>query len=347
MLLVFNISPATSEQLSILLNNFRSERLRGIALSFSSGYPHDSRDHLRMHKVGRRFQLFANRRRINFAVQKKLIYQTNQQLSGMSVHTILDPADSFRVPPNSCALGIMTKAPIAGTVKTRLVPPFTSEEAAELNKCFLRDISTSISACCAMTFRFSCVSKAYGVGIYTPVGAEGTFERILPPDFFLLPQRDRDFGQRLFSATTDLFAVGFESVCLINSDSPTVPAKNFFQAVQFLCSPDDVAVLGPCQDGGYYLIGLKQPHRQLFEQIDWSTDRVLDQTSARAAAIGLKVKVLSIADDVDDQPALQRLCEDLFSGNHQHDGTAPHTQRFLSDLIKREGRERIWHSTRK
>src|SRR6267378_152514 len=185
----------------------------------------------------------------------------------MSEHGVLNPRREIQVPPNLCALGIMTKAPQPGKVKTRLVPPLSPEEAAELNICFLCDLAGSISQACLE-------SSAQGVGVYTPLGSESVYESILPKDFFLMAQRGHEFGQRLIFAVGDLFKVGFASVCLINSDSPTVPASSFVEAANELAKAGDRIVLGPSEDGGYYLIGLKKLHQGLFEEIDWSTERV-------------------------------------------------------------------------
>ncbi|MEP7013994.1 MAG: TIGR04282 family arsenosugar biosynthesis glycosyltransferase [Verrucomicrobiota bacterium] len=252
----------------------------------------------------------------------------------MTLHTILDPASLNQVPPGTCALGIMTKAPRAGEVKTRLVPPLSSNEAAEINACFLRDLSMSILQACNH-------AQAQGVGIYTPVGAEKSYESILPPEFVLIPQRGAGFGERIINATTDLFAVGFRSVCLINSDSPTVPSSSFAQAVIELAKPGDRVVLGPSDDGGYYLIGLKNMHRRMFEEIDWSTEHVLEQTKARAAEIKVEVCGLPGGFDVDDRVSLGRLCHELLNENTRSI-VAPTTQQFLSRIIAREGRGRIW-----
>jgi hypothetical protein len=134
-------------------------------------------------------------------------------------------------------------------------------------------------------------------------------------------------------------------VCLIGSDSPTVPTKNFAQAVRLLQRAGDRVVLGPCEDGGYYLIGLKKPHKELFERIDWSTERVLAQTRQRAREIGLEVKLLPGGYDVDDSASLRRLCKELLSGK-QSDSVAPRTRKFLRDIIAREGRSRIWADIR-
>jgi rSAM/selenodomain-associated transferase 1 len=254
----------------------------------------------------------------------------------MSRHQILDLQSSFIIAPKHCALGIMTKAPEAGKVKTRLTPPLTSEEAATLNICFLRDLAESIATTTEQT-------TARGVGIYTPSGAEAMYENILPDDFFLLPQRGNDFGERLNFAAEDLFKVGFESVCLINSDSPTVAASIFMEAARELAKPGDRTVLGPSEDGGYYLIGLKQVHRRLFEEIDWSTEHVFNQTLHRASEVGVKVHKLPIGFDVDDGATLRRLCDELLEKTQElSSGVAPNTQKFLSEIVRREGRNRIW-----
>ncbi len=246
----------------------------------------------------------------------------------------INPNTRAKIAGDLCALAVMTKAPRAGEVKTRLVPPLTQDEAAQLNSSFLRDIAAAISA--AATERI-----ARGVGVYTPPGAEADYKNILPEEFFLVPQRGDHFGDRLIFAAEDLFKVGFASVCLINSDSPTVPAENFSQAIEFLRLPGDRVVLGPSDDGGYYLIGLKSLHRELFEQIDWSTERVLEQTRRRAAEITVEVRLLPAGYDVDDRATLRRLCDQLL-GENSRDSLAPNTRKFLSEIIEREGRDRIW-----
>jgi uncharacterized protein len=284
--------------------------------------------------AGLREQLCAWECVINTNEKKKFGNRTAQnnflyceKLSGqrMNPFRILDPDGPPKVARGLCALAVMTKAPQAGQVKTRLVPPLTPEEAAELNKCFLRDTTAAISNSTAQ-------NDAGGVAVYTPIGSELAYSELLPADFNLLPQRGNRFGERLCLAMEDLFKCGFESVCLIDSDSPTVPSANFAQAVKLLGSPEDRIVLGPCDDGGYYLIGIKKLHRELFEEIDWSTERVLDQTKRRAAEIGLEVKLLPRAYDVDDDASLRRLCGELLASN-SNDDVAPRTQKFLLELV--------------
>ena len=232
-----------------------------------------------------------------------------------------------------CALGVMTKAPQPGKVKTRLCPPLTPDESAALNICFLRDISSSIK-------KAATESPAAGVGIYTPAGTEDVYDSILPGGFFLIRQRGETFGERLMFAVCDLLSVGFASVCLINSDSPMVPASCFAEAAEQLARPGDRIVLGPSEDGGYYLIGQKQLHKRLFEEIDWSTERVFGQTLERAEELQLPVHELASGLDVDDRESLGQLGRTLLDGVVASQN-ATHTRTFLQEIIKREGRERI------
>ncbi|HEV2841837.1 MAG TPA: TIGR04282 family arsenosugar biosynthesis glycosyltransferase [Chthoniobacterales bacterium] len=231
----------------------------------------------------------------------------------------------------------MTKAPRAGQVKTRLTPPLTPEEAAALNICFLRDTASAISSAAQN-------GRAGGIAVYTPLGEESAYEGILPVEFQLVPQRGEAFGERLVSALEDLFRLGFESVCLIDSDSPTVPQRAFTEAATLLAESDEAVVLGPSEDGGYYLIGLKKLHRSLFEDVAWSTERVLEQTIERSRKMNLPVHLLPTWYDVDDRRTLQRLCEEFFGSNENRAAgyPAPATRGYLEELLNREGRERIW-----
>jgi hypothetical protein len=258
-----------------------------------------------------------------------------------TIHRVLDPQTPDPTFSGHCALALMTKAPRAGKVKTRLVPPLKEEEAAELNKCFLRDTAAAISACCrSPRVQMDGHLIACGVAVYTPVGAEPDYHDILPLSFSLLPQRGQDFGERLFFAAEDLFKCGFETVCLIDSDSPTIPAENFVRAVELLSSPDKCMVLGPCDDGGYYLIGLRSLRRKIFEGIDWSTERVFGQTKQRAVQIGVEVRELPRGFDVDDQTTLRRLCNELLGEGAPHN-VAPNTKEFLRHLLAGDGQRRI------
>ena len=156
-----------------------------------------------------------------------------------------------------------------------------------------------------------------------------------------------------------MLAVGYDSLCLIDSDSPTLPPALMAQAVAALSQPGDRMVIGASDDGGYYLIGLKAAHLRLFNDITWSTSQVLAQTIERATEIGLDVTELPPWYDVDDAATLARLCDELFGdeSNHNHNDDkpetvvpqdsatgyrAPHTREYLARILAAEGRGRIW-----
>src|SRR5260370_37431985 len=106
-----------------------------------------------------------------------------------------------------CALGLMAKAPLAGEVKTRLVPPLHPAEAAARNVCFLRDMAGNVAEVTAG-------GRADGLVVYTPVGAESALDGVLLEGFKLLAQRGESLGDRLCNATDDLLKDGYSSVCL-------------------------------------------------------------------------------------------------------------------------------------
>jgi rSAM/selenodomain-associated transferase 1 len=226
----------------------------------------------------------------------------------------------------------MAKAPRPGKVKTRLSPPLTPEQASELNVCFLRDTTENIQ-------QVTEAGNSAGILVYTPIDDEAAFEGILPNGFQLLGQRGEGFGERLLHACEDLFTCGFTSVCLIDSDSPTMPQGALLQAVNRLSLPGDRVVLGGSDDGGYYLIGTKHSHQQLFERIDWSTERVLQQTLERAREIGLQAELLPTWYDVDDGATLERLRRELLSTSvESHAGyDAKHTRTYLVSLQAAQG----------
>jgi hypothetical protein len=218
----------------------------------------------------------------------------------------------------------MAKAPRPGKVKTRLSPPLTPEQASALNICFIRDTTENIQ-------QITQTSNSAGLVAYTPVGDEAAFDGLLPSGFQLLPQRGRGFGERLLYVCEDLFAAGFSAVCLIDSDSPTMPQHALLQAVERLSRAGDRMVLGGSDDGGYYLLGMKRLHHRLFEQIDWSTERVFNQTLERAKEISLQAELLPTWYDVDDAATLERLRQEL-ADPEAAGYDARHTRLFLQSL---------------
>jgi len=213
------------------------------------------------------------------------------------------------------AVAIMAKAPQGGEVKTRLSPPLSPADAAALYRCFLLDKIEQVRMLKTATLAMA----------FTPAVARGFFEEVAP-GFVLVQQRGVDLGDRLANSLGKLLASGHGAAVAIDSDTPTLPVSFLQQAVDLLTTPDIDLVLGPTHDGGYYLIGLRVVHRELFETMAWSTSTVLSETKRRASVKGLRVACLPPWYDIDTPEDLGRLRAELAAGA---DNAAPRTRRFL------------------
>jgi hypothetical protein len=147
--------------------------------------------------------------------------------------------------------------------------------------------------------------------------------------FILVPQRSGDLGRRLALAFRDLLQLGVGPVVVIGSDVPSLPTSVLAQALSSFEDPRLDGVIGPSEDGGYYLIGLRKPCPELFRSIAWSTSRVFEQTMLRARAQRLRIRVLPRGWDVDTPDDLQRLRRWLGA---QRRTNLPHTRRFFEKV---------------
>jgi uncharacterized protein len=211
-----------------------------------------------------------------------------------------------------CAIGVMAKAPQPGLAKTRLCPPLEPAQAADLSAAFLRDITENIALAARTMPIHGCIA-------YAPAGAEAWFAGHLAAGTGLvladgtppMPPDVRGFGRCLLHAARAMLGAGYGAACLLNSDSPTLPTALLVQAARALLAPGERVVLGPAEDGGYYLIGMQHPHASLFADIAWSTHGVAAATLARATALGLEVITLPTWYDVDDAATLGRLAAEI------------------------------------
>jgi len=246
--------------------------------------------------------------------------------------------DNRGVPPDRlCAIAVMAKAPRLGQVKTRLIPPLTPEGAMSLNMCFLRDVTENI--CLAAR-----TAPIQGFIAYAPAGTEKLFNGVLAAgtrfvladgSLEMLPQV-HGLGRSLLHAARALFAQGYQSVCLLNSDSPTLPTAMLRETVEALSTPGERIVLGPAEDGGYYLLGMKAAHVHLFEGIRWSTEHVAAETLERARKLGLEAVTLPPWYDVDDRASLQRLSRELSIASSASGGRlAPYPAPVTADFLSR------------
>lgn len=203
------------------------------------------------------------------------------------------------------AVALVCKTPQAGRSKTRLSPPLTPQQCADLSAAFIRDVA-------AIMHDTAQDSGAANYAVYTPAGSGAELRTLLTPDFRLLPQADGDLGARLTAAMHTLFARGHRRLIFVNADGPTLPLSILRDAVRIVAEGGHV--IGPALDGGYTLIGLQSAVPDLFKDIAWSTPRVFEQTRSKAVRLGLTLLELPLWYDVDDSASLAILQTELAGG---------------------------------
>jgi rSAM/selenodomain-associated transferase 1 len=211
------------------------------------------------------------------------------------------------------ALIVVAKEPVPGQTKTRLCPPFTPEGAAEFYRCLLLDTLALMQQ----------LKAADHTVAYTPASAHSYFAHLSPNGFRLVPQEGANLGERLAGMLGLHFDLGYRRVVIMNSDGPTLPLS-YLEAAFSGLERADVA-LGIGHDGGYYLIGMKRLYPELFQGIDWSTERVIPQTLAICRRLGLVVLPLPEWYDVDVETDLDCLRRDLV----REPAAAPRSWDFL------------------
>ena len=186
-------------------------------------------------------------------------------------------------------LVVVAKEPVPGKVKTRFYPELSSLDAALLYRCFLQD-------------RIEEISTLTGIDIaiaYTPEEAGETFAAFALDGFELFAQRGENLGERLHNIFLDKFDRGYTAVSIVDSDSPDLPKSVMEASFQLLSTKQAEVVFGPCHDGGYYLVGMRKPHPELFRNIPWSTENVLSASLEKARKLGINVKLLTRWNDLD------------------------------------------------
>lgn len=211
---------------------------------------------------------------------------------------------SERLGKMSGALVIFAKAPVPGQVKTRLSPALTEDEAATLHGSFVLD---TLERTKAAVGKFKLPIDRF---LACAPSSSHVFFRIMEArhGVTLLDQQGDDLGARMHHTFDSLFSQGYQRVCLVGTDVPSLPLTHYRDAVEALTRHD--LVIGPARDGGYYLIGLTQPRPELFTNIPWSTDRVMALTQQKAVAAGLKTALLPPWSDVDTIDNLHALIDE-------------------------------------
>ena len=221
---------------------------------------------------------------------------------------------------NSSVVYIVAKAPRPGTAKTRLSPPLTPEQAARVAEAFLLDVLGLARQARALVVRAMCRDQSDLDHIRQLCGRHVE----------VLCQLEPGLSAALEECFIHGLADGFAKVAVLGGDSPTLPPGLIEQAFDALDSHD--VVVGPTEDGGYYLLGARAAHPMLLRGMVWSTDRVFEDTMARARGAGLETAVLPPWYDVDTPEDLARIARDLESGPS---GLAPHTRDVLKAVDSR------------
>jgi len=215
---------------------------------------------------------------------------------------------------------VMAKAPRAGDVKTRLVPPLTKQQAATLAACFLRDTVLNAKQL------IDDVMIAY-----FPSNARTDLEAIFPSGVLWSEQQGWTLGERLEAVATHVSGLGFRPFIIMGADSPTLPVTFIEEALNALRYGQADVSLGPTEDGGYYLVGLNAAVSGLFKNINWSTPFAYKQTVANAAALNLRLHASPTWYDIDTPTDLSRLRNEIFCGDEIAHKRAPNTYHWFTD----------------
>jgi rSAM/selenodomain-associated transferase 1 len=275
-----------------------------------------ARRRLRIMEVPVRYRRRIGRSKISGTVSGTL--RAGAAILATIVKVALEPAR----PSGTQRLLIFLKTPTSGTVKTRLARAVGPEAAGALYR-----------ACVELTLERLARFQREAVLCVDPPQALAQARDWLGPAWRYQPQQGADLGERLAEATAKAFAEGATRVVVIGTDAPWLDADDIASAFRALERAE--VVLGPTDDGGYYLIGLSQPAQALFEGVSWSSSSVFEQTRATASALGLRVETLPPGYDLDHLSDVQR-----FLAEERRKGTVSNAVAIMEALSHR--RESAW-----
>lgn len=211
---------------------------------------------------------------------------------------------------------LVAKAPLPGQVKSRLCPPLTPEQAARLAGAFLQD-TLALATQAGVDVRLICrdesersVLSRYASGVPVHV------------------QDGDGLGAAMETAFERGLADGYRAVAVMGVDTPALPPSTLTWAFSLLEGPRDVAI-GPSDDGGYYLLAAQCPHPALFQDMTWSTGDVVTETLRRCDVLGLRARLVTQWNDVDDAASLDALRAHLAGAPED---VAPHTRALLKQI---------------
>lgn len=235
----------------------------------------------------------------------------------------------------SRVLIVFAKEPVIGTVKTRLKGCFSDTDLTRLYKAFVKDTlaiahktrnTRKILACYSIRTPLprlypSTIELISGMGkIRKPL-----YLKSVSAGFDLIEQKGRTLGDRIHNAFVYAHRSNSKRTVIIGTDSPTLPPRIIEKAFKVLSRKE--IVIGPSVDGGYYLIGMKEPCAEIFKRVRWSSASVLKKTLANVKSLGKTTALLEEWYDVDDREGLERL--KLHLRTLKNKNIAGNTRRFL------------------
>jgi rSAM/selenodomain-associated transferase 1 len=223
------------------------------------------------------------------------------------------------------ALIIFAKQPVAGKVKTRLIPALSAIEAASLYNCMLTDTIAKMESLMQVD-RF----------LFITGGTESSaFFHEFFPGILIFPQAGNDLGERMEAAFAAVFSMGYQAAAIIGTDSPDLPLQFIEEAYRLLEKHQAEAVFGPSEDGGYYLLAMCRLHSDFFAGIHWSSGHVLQQSLKNAEKAGLRVAQISAWYDVD---TIEDLDRPELRDSHN---CAPLTRQYIISLLSTHGNREV------
>jgi rSAM/selenodomain-associated transferase 1 len=185
---------------------------------------------------------------------------------------------------NKDAIIILAKAPLPKHVKTRLMGHITDEERLSLYASLLKGTVKKLSG----------IAGVDTLICYWPMDAKDYFMQF---DLEMFPQSDGDIGKRMFHALKKVFDMSYKKAVIVGVDIPDLSSETALKALEMLDAKD--IVFGPSVDGGYYMVGMKKPFREIFEGIEWSTKSTLKQSVKKASKQGCSLHFTETLLDID------------------------------------------------